>query len=264
MSKLAKTGISILTKGDQHSMVIKIFWAVLAIAILGGIQLFVDRAALQNEITRMDEYFAKNAMIQAVRHVEPDEYQRFRMIMIEAIKARKSQEGVETLAEQFSKEFMQKRLRHGSADMLMRYLMFRADLFDKIGKASPAACYDLLISGNIHFHSLPKEIQEQIQREQGKFFENLVDVIAAPLSNSPIPQDNALATTRILEIRDTLTDAERKALNEGKPNVDKEVYCRAYIKVYSKALQLPEVEAVQVFRYLGEIPQDDRQILVPR
>ena len=256
-----------VTSGGSNGrgIVKKIFWIVVTIAMLGGVRLFFHQAALQSNITQMNEYLAKNAMFQAIRRVEPNEYQRFQMIINDAIKARKSQEEADALAAKFMDEFMQKRLRHGSAATLRQYLTFRVDLIDTIAKASPEACYDSLMTERPIFDNLPREVSEKIQREQKKFFEDLADLIAAPLSNNPIQQDNALATRRIIEIRDTLTDAEQKAfINEGKPSVDKGAYCHAYIKFYREALKLPEVEAVQVFRDLGEIPQDDRQAPVPR
>lgn len=228
---------------------------VIAIIALSTNSAFADfLSSNDRQVRRMDEYLSKNVMFQAIKQVDPREYENFRVAINGAIKAGKSQNEANALAGKFMNDFLMKRLRYATDPTLRQYLTYRADLISKLEKISPNTCYDLLINGG-SFDSLPSEMQEKMLGEQEMLFAMMADIIVAPLRNKPAPQNKALTEKWIAKIGNTLSAEELEALgNERSPNVNKIVYCRAFNKVYRKGLQLPTEKMVQVFRELGEIP----------
>jgi hypothetical protein len=209
-------------------------------AIAGTVE-YQRVSSQQSQMAKLDEYLAQDPMFRAIKQVEPQEHRRFRAIMNEAVKAGKTQAEAGALAAKFGHDFMQKRLRHASAATLKQYLKFRVNFIDRIATASADGCYDILMTGSLTIYSLPEEAQQKIRREQAKFSQDVANIIVAPLSDSPIPQNKDLAERHVSQIAKTLTDIQLRALrDEGKPNVDKKAYCQAYLSIYRKALQLPE------------------------
>lgn len=207
-----------------------------------------------NQFQRVDEFLSKNEMFQAIKEVDIEEYEKFRLAIKELINANKSQKEVDALAGNFAKYIVQKRLANATDSTAIRYVQFKSDFFSSLEKISPSACYDTLVSGNV-LDNLPNDMQEKIRAEQERMNLRWKEIISAPLRNKPALKDKALATRWIVKIRSSLSEEEIRALgNEGKAMVDKAAYCRAFNQFYSKALKLPKATAVQVFRELGEIP----------
>lgn len=206
------------------------------------------------EFQRVDEYLSRTEMFQAIKEVDIEEYEKFRLDLKKHINAKKSQKEINALAGNFTNYIVQKRLANATDSTAIRYVQFKADFFKSLERISPSACYDTLVTGSI-LDDLPIDMQEKIRAEQEMMNLRWKEIISAPLRKKPALVDKALATRWIVKIRSSLSEEEIMALgNEGKARVDKAAYCRAFNQFYSKALQLPKATAVQVFRELGEIP----------
>lgn len=218
-----------------------------------------QKSFIDTEMKRLDDLLEATAMYKAIKQVDPVEHERFRQMVREKMTMGGTQRDLDAMSGQFGNQFMQKRLKQATPAILEQYLQFRVELYEKVYKTSPEALYQIIMTRNFALDDMPESVQLSLQHDFQQLSDNVAGIIVAPLSDTPLPQSEALIMNRMRELYPRLTSEEQEAFRkEGKPDVDKKVYCQAILHLYREVLSLPENESIQVFRYLNVLPADDR------
>jgi hypothetical protein len=215
--------------------------------------------SVPSQISKLDRYLAEDTFFQAIKKVDLPEYNRFRSLMIRALQSGKTQQEIDLISGQFGNEFLQARLRRASPKTIKQYMSLRTKFMEQMVTISPSVLYSLVVSGQVDTAGISEKNSTKIAAVTEQLSDQMASIITAPSLSTPLPLNDLLVKKNITDIRRRLSAGELAELDKpGKPDVNPALFCSAYIKFYRECLKLPDVQMVQVSRFVGLIPEDDR------
>ncbi len=225
-------------------------------AVTAAIGYFQKPLSVASRIADLDTFLARDSLFQAIKKVDPAEYRRFRSLMIRALQSGKSQQEIDLSSGQFGNDYLQLRLKRASPATLKKYLRLRADFMGQMAAVSPALLYSMVISGRVNTNGVSEKDRGKIGVITEKLTDQMAVIVLAPSSTAPLPQNDARTKRHVIELRRRMTAGELAELDKaGKPGVNPERFCKAYLKFYRECLKLPDVEMVQTARFIGFLPE---------
>jgi hypothetical protein len=230
--------------------------AVIYLGVYWANRLIVDyqeRAYMDNQVAGMDEELSKSAMFVAIKQVSPQDYERFRNEMRDGIQKGMTQEKLGRQVQLFCSDYMQRRLRYTTAASLKEYVRVRLNVYEHVAAESPEAEYSLIRTGGSGPTPMPNDLAQVMDSP------DFASIITASQSETPVAQNDALARQRLRSLVQRLPNAEILAVaGPDDKRLNHVFYCKSFIDLNREVLKLPDPEAVQVLRYLGQLPRVDQ------
>jgi hypothetical protein len=215
--------------------------------------------SVPSQISKLDRYLAEDTFFQAIKKADLSEYNRFRSLMIRALQSGKTQQEIDLISGQFGSEFLQARLRRASPKTIRQYMSLRTKFMEQMTAISPSVLYSLVVSGQVDTAGISEKNRTKIAAVTEQLSDQMASIVTAPSLSTPLPVNNLLVKKNITDIRKRLSAGELAELDKaGTSEVNPALFCDAYIKFYRECLKLPDVQMVQVSRFVGLIPEDDR------
>jgi len=217
-----------------------------------------DSVLQLNSRSLVDTSLERSPMFQAIKKVDPESATEIRNTL-GAGGLPNPEDDVRQSVSDLCNAALKKRLMQATPQTLKEYVELRLRWYSWIGSGSKEDLYDALKTGHFDRSMLPEAHRILYDNFSEQLDNDMASVILAPIASQPLARDDARAERDVTQIRSKLTAAEMDVLAKyGKQPVDHAAYCDAYLHFYKEGLTLPAEDAALVFRYVGEVPEDDR------